>query len=219
MSTVISYTPSGVPFIADDLELRSYPAYTRAIAEKIEEVGSPTAAVLALLADAEAARDAAIAARDAALATVVPAARAKGYLAASHDLANNYTRITGYAKRYDVNAAAPATPILDSATGFITIPADGLYTLTAALLFATNSTGRRFLQIEKGTATPGTTNTVLIRQEMANQTAIYPGPSITLEDTFTAGDKVALVAYQTSGGVLAARGDFSPTSFTCRRVA
>lgn len=63
---IINRTANGVPYLDNDNYLGVYPAYTREIATKIEQVGSPAADVLALLNAANAAKAAAQAAQAAA---------------------------------------------------------------------------------------------------------------------------------------------------------
>lgn len=217
-NSVINYTANGVPYLDADNYLAIYPAYTAEIAAKLEQVGSPTAAVLELLTQALAARDAALAAKTAAEAardalTAMP--RAREYRADSfdHTTSGGYQRITGWTESYDTAAA------FDPTTGFFTVPSTGLYAITAGLQFAANATGRRILIVEKGTAAPGT-NTPLTRAEFPTAASpAQPGAAVACEVQLTAGDQVAAVAYQSSGGTLAIRGDTAPVYLTVRRVA
>lgn len=55
----INHTTHGVPYLDQDNWISIYPAYTEELAELIDQLGSPTEALLAILADAIAARDAA----------------------------------------------------------------------------------------------------------------------------------------------------------------
>jgi len=138
--------------------------------------------------------------------------RCAGYIDVSHNLTTSgYNGITGYTEDYDEGS------ILNASTGLVVIPVTGIYAISATLFFNTNTTGRRFLQIEEGTAAAGS-NTPLVRQEMS-PAAGYAGPSIYRELTLTSGMTLRLVAYQTSGATLAARGDFSPTTFSVRLIA
>lgn len=137
---------------------------------------------------------------------------AKGVITASHDLATNYTQVAGYTELWDTESMfAPSA-------GTMVIPSSlaGVWGLNAALMFATNTTGRRFIQIEKGTAAAGNAaNTVLIRQEMS-PAAGYAAPCVYVEVALADGDTIFVSAYQTSGGTLAGRGDFTPTTFSAR---
>ena len=105
---------------------------------------------------------------------------------------------------------------LDAATGFYVVPANGVYALGAGGGFATNTTGRRIAAIEKGTAAAGT-NVFLDRCEVAAlPSPAMPTFKLACEVQLTAGDSIALVVYQTSGGSLSTSG---VTYFTVRRVA
>lgn len=121
-----------------------------------------------------------------------------------------FTRITGFTEQYDT--ANMFTP----ATGLVTIPAAGGYRVEGGFPFLANSTGRKFLMIEKGSGTPGS-NTSLIRHEFANVSGGYPSGSVSFEMEFAAGDVLSLCAYQTSGGNLNIRGDVWPVYFAVRR--
>lgn len=221
--TGIHLTPYGVPYIDDDTELYVYPSYTRQLADKLQEVGEPTAAVLALLADAEAAQTAAQAAqaaaeaaRDAALAGAFTARRCRGIRSDSFSIPDaTFTRITGYTEQYDTGPGAGG--MLANATGLVTIPEAGGYRVDAGFAFYANATGRKFLMIEKGSAAAGS-NVSLIRHEFANTPSGYPSASVSFEQQFAAGDVLSLCAYQTSGAGLNIRGDVWPAYFAVRRV-
>lgn len=140
---------------------------------------------------------------------------AKGRITSSHSLANNFTKVTGFTELWDTH------DMMDGSAGNIVCPTGyaGIWVVSAALMFATNTSGRRFIQIEKGTAAAGNgANTVLIRQEIS-PAAGYAAPCVYAEVLLNEGDNIFLSAYQTSGGALDARGDFTPTVFSARFLA
>lgn len=138
---------------------------------------------------------------------------AKGVITAQHTLSNNWNRITGYTKLWDTES------MLNASTGLLVCPAalPGVWALNAAIMYASASTGRRFIQIEKGTAAAGNAaNTTLIRQEIPPTSTSYPAPCVYTEVVLAAGDTISLSAYQSSGGNLEARADLTPTTFSAR---
>lgn len=141
-----------------------------------------------------------------------PMPRSRGVITTTFSVPTGaYARISGFSEEYDVGS------MFDPTTGFVTIPADGGYVVNAGLAFAANATGRKFAQIEKGTGAAGT-NTNLIRAEVANTPNGDPSCIMSLERGFSAGDVLALCAYQTSGAALNLRGDLWPVYLSVRRV-
>ena len=124
---------------------------------------------------------------------------------------SGYNSVTGWTEEFDYGGG------FNPGTGMYVVPATGEYEIAAALLFNTSTVGRRFIQIERGTAATGS-NTPLIRNEMSAD-AGYTGPTVYRRLMLQAGDTLRLAAYQTSGGTLTHRGDFSPTTFSVRQVA
>jgi len=117
-----------------------------------------------------------------------------------------------------LNTLTPVTGstsgIIDNTTGIITIPSTGLWCFSGAVTFATESTTRRMMAIEKGGGTPGT-GTSLTRFDVT--TSGYVSCSAYTEEFCTTGDQFSLMVYiGTSGSSL--RGDFSTLWLAARQV-
>jgi hypothetical protein len=118
----INTTAQGTPYLDDNNYVYIYPAYTRAIADRIELLGSPSAAVTALLAQAQAARDAAITAKTAAEAAVASLTATTGKVAFSNSGVTGWYRVTG-GTDVEVFFATGSLGTLNSVTTAAVIPA------------------------------------------------------------------------------------------------
>jgi hypothetical protein len=104
-----------------------------------------------------------------------------------------------------------------------TVPMDGVYLFDGYVRWDANATGRRIAAIEVYTGaapTPGTGNVVdLIELGTVPAGTVFPTCSPRVEQFLAAGTQVRLIVFQTSGGVLGIRNDFSPARLGIRRVA
>lgn len=133
------------------------------------------------------------------------------FVAASREsinTANNWARLILPEVLDTVNGYNPAT-------GLFVTPEEGWWQLFGAINFAANSSGRRILQYEIGTAAAGTSNEVFGRCYMRLDTSNYAGVSWSAMTPrkLPAGSTLSLAVYQTSGGALAMRGDLATLSF------
>jgi len=152
--------------------------------------------------------DMALAIKD--LATALDPARAKMARNTVLSVPNSsFTKVGGYTSTpYQKGVTVSAS------AGTMTIVAAGTYAVSASAGFSSNSTGRRIVQIVRGT-TPGS-NEVIVREEVAP--AGYVTLSVATDVICKAGDVISMEAYQSSGSALDLRGDFTDLFLTVRRV-
>lgn len=128
------------------------------------------------------------------LGTDKPHARVRNTADISHTSSGNYQALTFDAERVDVG------PMHDTSsnTGRLTVPAGGggLFAMGGQIEFASNSTGRRGIQIRLN----GTT--VIAREEAANLGANPHTCTVSTVYQLAAGDYVELMGLQASGGSL-----------------
>lgn len=128
------------------------------------------------------------------LGTDKPHARVRNTADISHTSSGNYQALTFDAERVDVGAMHDTS----SNTGRLTVPAGGggLYAIGGQIEFASNSTGRRGIQIRLN----GTT--VIAREETGNLGANPHTCTVATVYQLAAGDYVELMGLQASGGNL-----------------
>ena len=86
---------------------------------------------------------------------------------------------------------------MTAVTNGVTVAATGRYMVTAAIIFAGNATGRRIVGMSAGAGPPAAQNSQGTLGSASGNSVV-----ITKEISFTAGDTVALFAYQDSTAAL-----------------
>ncbi len=138
------------------------------------------------------------------LATDKPRCRVRNTANISHTSSGNYQALTFDTERVDVG------PMHDtgSNTGRLTVPTGGggFYAIGGQIEFASNSTGRRGIQVRLN----GTT--VIVREETGNIGSNDHAVTVSTVYQLAAGDYVELMGLQASGGSLnmLATGNYSP---------
>lgn len=141
------------------------------------------------------------------LGTDKPHCRVRNSTNISHTSSGNYQALTFDSERVDVG------PMHDTSsnTGRLTVPAggDGFYTIGGQIEFASNSTGRRGIQIRLNGST------IIAREESANLGANDHTCTVSTVYQLAAGDYVELMGLQASGGSLnmLASSAYSPEFF------
>lgn len=128
------------------------------------------------------------------LGTDKPHCRVRNSANISHTSTGNYQALTFDSERVDVGAMHDTS----SNTGRLTVPSGGggFYAIGGQIEFASNSTGRRGIQIRLN----GTT--VIAREESANLGANDHTCTVATVYQLAAGDYVELMGLQASGGNL-----------------
>lgn len=128
------------------------------------------------------------------LGTYKPHARVRNSANISHTSTGNYQALTFDSERVDVGAMHDT----GSNTGRLTVPSGGggFYAIGGQIEFASNSTGRRGIQIRLN----GTT--VIARHESGNLGANDHAITVATVYQLAAADYVELMGYQASGGNL-----------------
>lgn len=143
------------------------------------------------------------------LAEAMNPARAKLIRTAALAIPNNAQTAPSYQSVVYTEGMTAST-----ATGKLTAQVAGLYIVTGGALWASNATGRRFLQLIR---TSGGTTENMARDERAP--AGFVGHQVASEVELAVGDTVHLEVFQTSGANLNLQADFSPLVLTARRSA
>lgn len=141
------------------------------------------------------------------LGTDKPHCRVRNSANISHTSTGNYQALTFDSERVDVGAMHDTT----TNTGRLTVPTGGggFYAIGGCIEFASNSTGRRGIQIRLN----GTT--VIARHESGNVTANDHAITVATVYQLGAGDYLELMGFQASGGNLnmLATSAYSPEFF------
>lgn len=128
------------------------------------------------------------------LGTDKPHCRVRNSANISHTSTGNYQALTFDTERVDVGAMHDTS----SNTGRLTVPSGGggFYAIGGQIEFASNSTGRRGIQIRLNGST------VIAREESANLGANDHTCTVSTVYQLAAGDYVELMGLQASGGNL-----------------
>lgn len=128
------------------------------------------------------------------LGTDKPHARVRNTANISHSSSGSYQALTFDAERVDVGAMHDTS----TNTGRLTVPTGGggFYAVGGQIEFASNSTGRRGIQIRRNGST------VIAREESGNIGANDHAVTVSTVYQLAAGDYVELMGLQASGGSL-----------------
>lgn len=216
---VINHTAAGVPYLDPDNYVAAWPAYTLELANLFSLLGSPSAALLDLLTQAQTARDAAQAAKTAAEAAAVPTWW-RG------QMAGTVSHTSGNYRSLGVTTKAAGENCVMTISGDAIIPPAGVWEVGASVQFPSNGTGYREAALiinpgatsYNGTVAPVGTlleDNTLPGISGSNATLVIPKRTRRFNGTT---DKVLLYAYQNSGGALTIPAGVHQVDIELRRV-